>query len=175
MPRLPRNSMGKADRPAARALIELERSFHTAVSSPFSSNSLSSAARALAATTSPAAVRARGVWRSRLLLRAARQRAPEGREGCEPVPAPAPIPGGHPAAPAASCAVPSPHDLEPLLEELLDAHLDTLELLADDEPSVRRLSHVEYLRALYRHGQTLLAQDEHPSARHPAACDRRTK
>jgi hypothetical protein len=37
-----------------------------------------------------------------------------------------------------------------LLEELVQAHLDTIELLLEREPSVDDHSHLDYLRALVR-------------------------
>lgn len=45
-----------------------------------------------------------------------------------------------------------------LLEELLDAHMDTVALVGDAGTDVAWLSHLEYLRALHRHGEAMLAR-----------------
>jgi hypothetical protein len=44
-----------------------------------------------------------------------------------------------------------------LLEELLDANMDTVDLVGDAGTDVAWLSHLEYLRALHRHGEAVLA------------------
>jgi hypothetical protein len=45
-----------------------------------------------------------------------------------------------------------------LVEELLDAHLDTIEMMSKRHSiSESELSHVRYLRALYRHGRATTA------------------
>jgi len=45
-----------------------------------------------------------------------------------------------------------------MLEELLDAHLDTVVMALNDGPDGDWLSHVDYLRALHRHGESVLAR-----------------
>jgi hypothetical protein len=46
-----------------------------------------------------------------------------------------------------------------LVEELLEAQLDTVELaLEDSDTNVRWRGHVQYLQGLRRHGETLLAR-----------------
>jgi hypothetical protein len=45
-----------------------------------------------------------------------------------------------------------------LVEELLDAHLDTIEMMSKQRlNSETELSHVRYLQALYRHGRATTA------------------
>lgn len=45
-----------------------------------------------------------------------------------------------------------------LVEELLDAHLDTIEMMSKRHSiSELELSHVRYLKALYRHGRATTA------------------
>jgi hypothetical protein len=45
-----------------------------------------------------------------------------------------------------------------LVEELLNAHLDTIEMALAEEPSVDWLSHIDYLQALHREGEALMAR-----------------
>jgi hypothetical protein len=45
-----------------------------------------------------------------------------------------------------------------LVEELLNAHLDTIEMALAEEPNVDWLSHVDYLQALHRESEALLAR-----------------
>lgn len=45
-----------------------------------------------------------------------------------------------------------------LVDELLEAHLDTVELALEPRSDFEWSSHVEYLRALHRCGQELLAR-----------------
>lgn len=46
-----------------------------------------------------------------------------------------------------------------LLQELLDAQMDTVELVVGDaRTDIAWLSHLEYLRALHRHGESVLAR-----------------
>ena len=45
-----------------------------------------------------------------------------------------------------------------LLEELLEANMDTVDLVGDAGTDVAWRSHVEYLRALHRHGAAVLAR-----------------
>jgi len=52
-----------------------------------------------------------------------------------------------------------------LLIELLDASADTVELMTGDGSQVRCTAHLEYLRALHRKGQELLALAEDQQAR----------
>jgi hypothetical protein len=50
------------------------------------------------------------------------------------------------------------HELAALVEELLDAHLDTIEIMLQPDAATEcALSHVGYLRALYRQGQAMTA------------------
>jgi len=53
----------------------------------------------------------------------------------------------------------SSHQLEfdRLIDELIEARLDTIELLLDGDPDVDDRSHVDYLRALVRDAKTLTA------------------
>jgi hypothetical protein len=60
-------------------------------------------------------------------------------------------------------------DLLELVSELIDAHVDTVELLlADDPDEVVRWAHLDYLRSLQRLGYRTLARHDHPPPR-PAA------
>lgn len=45
-----------------------------------------------------------------------------------------------------------------LLDEMLDANIDTALLAGDVGTDVAWLSHLDYLRALYRHGEAVLAR-----------------
>jgi hypothetical protein len=45
-----------------------------------------------------------------------------------------------------------------LVEELLDAPLDTVEMVLDCGPDADWLSHVEYLKGLQRHGRAAIAR-----------------
>ena len=51
-----------------------------------------------------------------------------------------------------------------LVEELIDAHLDTVELLLAGELDLERRGHVEYLQALARHAMVMIAQTQHGAA-----------
>ncbi len=53
-----------------------------------------------------------------------------------------------------------PQWISGLLMELLDASVDTVELLSSGDRGVRCLAHLDYLRALHRKALELLAQAE---------------
>jgi hypothetical protein len=58
----------------------------------------------------------------------------------------------------AAMGSPSQHlTVERLIDELVEAHLDTIELLLDGDPDVDDRSHVDYLRALVREAKTRTA------------------
>ena len=50
------------------------------------------------------------------------------------------------------------HDLLALSYELLDAHVDTIELTAERELGARWDAHLDYVRALQRVGRALVAR-----------------
>ena len=52
------------------------------------------------------------------------------------------------------------HDaaLEELLSELVDAHVDTIELLVGGDDATTDAVHLEYLQALVRYSKRLMAQ-----------------
>jgi hypothetical protein len=52
------------------------------------------------------------------------------------------------------------HDagFEELVSELVDAHLDTIELLVDRDDAATDDAHLEYLQALVRYSKRLMAQ-----------------
>ena len=51
-----------------------------------------------------------------------------------------------------------------LVEELIDAHLDTIELLLAGELDLERRGHLEYLQALARRAMVMIAHAEHGAA-----------
>jgi hypothetical protein len=51
-----------------------------------------------------------------------------------------------------------------LVRELIDGHLDTIELLLAGDLNLERRGHVEYLQALVRHAETATAQALSPLA-----------
>jgi hypothetical protein len=51
-----------------------------------------------------------------------------------------------------------------LVRELIDGHLDTIELLLAGDPDLECRSHIEYLQALVRHAETSVAQGQNPLA-----------
>ena len=53
-----------------------------------------------------------------------------------------------------------PSELIGLTEELLEAHLDTVEIAGELAPDPEWQAHLDYLRALQRRGQALLAAFE---------------
>jgi hypothetical protein len=57
-----------------------------------------------------------------------------------------------------------------LVQELVDGHRDTIELLLAGELDLERRGHVEYLQALVRHAETAAAQAHHPLAVATGAC-----
>ena len=59
-------------------------------------------------------------------------------------------------------------DLEDLVHELLDAHLDTVQLASELEPVPAWRAHLNYLRDLHRVGQEALANGLRHGARRPS-------
>jgi alpha-D-ribose 1-methylphosphonate 5-triphosphate diphosphatase PhnM len=57
--------------------------------------------------------------------------------------------------------------VDELVDELVDAHADTLEIADEPRGEIRWAAHLEYLRALHRTANEILARADLPGVRTP--------
>ncbi|HLY51174.1 MAG TPA: hypothetical protein VKR21_18425 [Solirubrobacteraceae bacterium] len=67
----------------------------------------------------------------------------------------------------AMTAHPQADGIRVLIDELVDAHADTLEIAGEPWGEIRWAAHLEYLRALHRRANEILARSDDPAAPTP--------